>query len=116
MRQKSGRTKDRSETVIGDIRRATRRRFSAEEKIRIVLDGLRGEIDPGFAMLHQGKRDSHIDPPASSNAIMRRARAPTAGENSEPGRHITRSLTFDPRVREPSANLGRFEGREGGSA
>ena len=26
-----------------DIRRATRRQFSAEEKIRIVLDGLRGE-------------------------------------------------------------------------
>jgi len=29
--------------VIKDIRRATRRQFSAEEKIRIVLDGLRGE-------------------------------------------------------------------------
>ena len=27
-----------------DIRRKTRRRFSAEEKIRIVLDGLRGEV------------------------------------------------------------------------
>jgi transposase len=43
MRQKSGRTKERAEKVIRDIRRATRRRFSAEEKIRIVLDGLRGE-------------------------------------------------------------------------
>jgi transposase len=29
--------------VIKDIRRATRRHFSAEEKIRIVLEGLRGE-------------------------------------------------------------------------
>ena len=29
--------------MIKDIRRATRRHFSAEEKIRIVLDGLRGE-------------------------------------------------------------------------
>jgi hypothetical protein len=67
-------------------------------------------------MPHRGKRVFNIDPPASSNAIMRRARAPTAGENSEPGRHITQSLTSDPRVREPSANLGRFEGREGGSA
>ena len=28
---------------IKDIRRATRKRYSAEEKIRIVLDGLRGE-------------------------------------------------------------------------
>ena len=42
MRQKSGRTKEPGENVIRDIRRATRRRFSAEEKIRIVLDGLRG--------------------------------------------------------------------------
>ena len=31
------------ERVVKDIRRATRRQFSAEEKIRIVLDGLRGE-------------------------------------------------------------------------
>ncbi len=30
--------------VIKEIRRATRRKFSAEEKIRIVLEGLRGEI------------------------------------------------------------------------
>jgi transposase len=29
--------------TVRDIRRATRRHFSAEEKIRIVLDGLRGE-------------------------------------------------------------------------
>jgi transposase len=29
--------------VIKDIRRATRRQFSSEEKIRIVLEGLRGE-------------------------------------------------------------------------
>jgi len=35
--------KDRSEKTVRDIRRATRRRYSAEEKIRIVLDGLRGE-------------------------------------------------------------------------
>jgi transposase len=31
------------EQVMKDIRRATRRQFSAEEKIRIVLEGLRGE-------------------------------------------------------------------------
>ena len=29
--------------VVKEIRRATRRQFSAEEKIRIVLSGLRGE-------------------------------------------------------------------------
>ena len=31
------------EAVVREIRRKTRRKFSAEEKIRIVLDGLRGE-------------------------------------------------------------------------
>ena len=30
--------------VVQQIRRATRHRFSAEEKIRVVLEGLRGEI------------------------------------------------------------------------
>ena len=43
MRQKSGKTKAPAASVVRDIRRATRRRFSSEEKIRIVLDGLRGE-------------------------------------------------------------------------
>ena len=36
-------TKAPAEQVVKDIRRATRRHFSAEDKIRIVLDGLRGE-------------------------------------------------------------------------
>ncbi len=43
MRQKSGTRKATSEQVVKDIRRATRKHYSAEEKIRIVLDGLRGE-------------------------------------------------------------------------
>ena len=37
------RQKKTSEKVVKDIRRATRKQYSAEEKIRIVLDGLRGE-------------------------------------------------------------------------
>ena len=43
MRQKSGTQKEPAEKVIKDIRRATRKQYSAEEKIRIVLEGLRGE-------------------------------------------------------------------------
>jgi len=43
MRQKSGPVKEPAEKVVKDIRRATRRHFSAEDKIRIVLEGLRGE-------------------------------------------------------------------------
>ncbi len=43
MRQKTGTTKPSAEKVIKDIRRVTRKHYGAEEKIRIVLDGLRGE-------------------------------------------------------------------------
>ena len=43
MSPKSSSTKRPAEQVVKDIRRATRRHFSAEDKIRIVLEGLRGD-------------------------------------------------------------------------
>src|SRR6187551_3967463 len=43
MRQKSRPARSPADQVVKDIRRATRRHFSAEEKIRVVLSGLRGE-------------------------------------------------------------------------
>jgi hypothetical protein len=43
MRQKSATRKEPAEKVVKDIRRATRKRHSSEEKIRVVLEGLRGE-------------------------------------------------------------------------
>ena len=43
MRPKSSSAKKPGEQVVKDIRRATRRHFSAEDKIRIVLEGLRGD-------------------------------------------------------------------------
>ncbi|MDH3668802.1 MAG: IS3 family transposase, partial [Paracoccaceae bacterium] len=43
MRQKSGKQRATTEQVVKDIRRRTRKHHSAEEKIRIVLEGLRGE-------------------------------------------------------------------------
>src|SRR5438067_2015238 len=42
MGQKSGPVKKPAEQVVKEIRRVTRRQFTAEEKIRIVLSGLRG--------------------------------------------------------------------------
>ncbi len=33
-----------SERLVRDIRRVSRKHYSAEDKIRIVLDGLRGEV------------------------------------------------------------------------
>jgi len=43
MRQKPGTSKSSVERIVKDIRRRTRKHHSAEEKIRIVLEGLRGE-------------------------------------------------------------------------
>ena len=43
MRQTAGTRKSPGEKIVKDIKRATRKHFSSEEKIRIVLDGLRGE-------------------------------------------------------------------------
>ena len=43
MMTKSNPYKDSAEKTVRDIRRRTRRYYSAEDKIRIVLEGLRGE-------------------------------------------------------------------------
>ena len=43
MKLKSNQPKASAEHVVKDIRRATRRHYSTEDKIRIVLSGLRGE-------------------------------------------------------------------------
>jgi len=44
MRQKSSTPETPSKRLVRDIRQATRKQYSTEEKIRIVLDGLRGEV------------------------------------------------------------------------
>ena len=43
MRQTSGTRKSPVEKIVKEIKRASRKQYSSEEKIRIVLDGLRGE-------------------------------------------------------------------------
>jgi transposase-like protein len=43
MRRKNERISSDTDRVVKDIKRQTLRRFSAEEKIRIVMSGLRGE-------------------------------------------------------------------------
>jgi len=71
-------TKQEAESVVKEIKRNTRRKFSSEEKIRIILEGLRGEdsianicrkegIAPGIyykwskAFLEAGKRQLNGD-------------------------------------------------------
>ena len=56
MRQKPGTKQSYGEKVVKDIRRATCKQYSAEEKIRIVLDGLKGETTLAILGLNQGDR------------------------------------------------------------
>lgn len=58
MRQKSKGRKTTSEKLVKDIRRKTRKVYSAEEKIRIVLDGLRGELSIAALCRREGIAES----------------------------------------------------------
>ena len=58
MRQKSVHPKSSSERIVKNIRRATRKRHSPEEKIRIVLDGLRGETSIAELCRREGIAES----------------------------------------------------------
>jgi transposase len=58
MRQKSNPPETPSERLVRDIRRATRKQYSAEEKIRIVLDGLRGEVSIAELCRREGVAES----------------------------------------------------------
>ena len=57
MTQKSGPT-ETAEKHVRDIRRATRKKYSAEEKIRIVLAGLRGEYSISELCRREGLAES----------------------------------------------------------
>ena len=85
MRQKSGPEKQPAEDAIRDIRRATRRHFSAEEKIRVVLEGLRGEESIAelcrregiaSAMYYAGRKSSWRPARGDSPATQRAPRPP----------------------------------------
>src|SRR6516165_940199 len=58
MRQKSNSSQVTSENLVRDIRRATRKHHAAEEKIRIVLDGLRRESSVAELCRREGIAES----------------------------------------------------------
>lgn len=58
MSQKSSTSKPPAETVVRDIRLATPRHYSAEDKIRIVLEGLRGEYSIAKLCRREGIAES----------------------------------------------------------
>src|SRR5215212_6826151 len=109
MKQKSGPAKEPADVVVRDIRRATRRPFSAEEKIRIVLEGLRGEdsiaelcrregitssMDDGWSkeFLEAGKkRSAGTLASGAGRALHRRAKVLCLGSLGLPPAQGTRS-------------------------
>ena len=58
MKQKSVGSRSSSEKLVRTIKRKTRRQYSAEEKIRIVLDGLRGEMSIAELCRREGLAES----------------------------------------------------------
>ncbi len=57
MRQKTG-PQETAEQHVRDIRRATRRKYSPEDKIRVVLSGLRGEYSISELCRREGIAES----------------------------------------------------------
>ena len=89
MRQREKQAPQSAEETVRDIRRATRRHFSAEDKIRIVLESLRGEDSiaelcrkEGIAQnlyyrwskefLEAGKKSGSLAIPSAGKAVTRR--------------------------------------------
>ena len=91
MRQKSGPVKESAEKVVKDIRRTTRRHFSAEDKIRIVVEGLRGE--ESIAELCRRGGSSRIFIIAGRRTFSKPARSGWLATRRGP-RPRTRSRTF----------------------
>ena len=60
MNKKSRTTKDSTDKLVKGIRRKTRIQYSAEEKIRIVLAGLRGEESIAALCCREGISESLI--------------------------------------------------------
>ena len=69
MRQKSE-MRATPEKIMKDIRRATRKHHSAEEKIRVVLEGFRGE----YSIAELCRREGNIKPRCARSSHRSRAR------------------------------------------
>lgn len=68
MRRNSSPPGTPSERLVRDVRRATRKQYSAEEKIRIVLDGLRGEDRIAALCCKDGERSRGVIWPVSRSS------------------------------------------------
>ncbi len=86
MRQKSGTSKQSADKLVKNIRRKTRQTYSAEEKIRIVLAGLRGEESIASLCRREGIAESlyYSWPKEFLEAGKRRLAGDTARQATSP--------------------------------
>jgi len=97
MNKTSGTSKDATDKLVRGIKRKTRKQYSAEEKIRIVVAGLRGEESIAALCRREGIAESRIIPGRRSFSRpgkpgcrvtrpvrRRRPRSRTCGRNPRP--------------------------------
>jgi transposase-like protein len=87
MRQQTRSLKEPAEKVVQDIRRATRKHYSAKEKIRIVLEGLRGEDSIAEVCRREGIAQNLYY--RWSKDFLEAGKKRLAGD-TDPGRHLGR--------------------------
>ncbi|WP_421996675.1 hypothetical protein [Roseovarius confluentis] len=75
MNKRSGTSKDAADKLVRGIKRKTRKLYSAEEKIRIVLAGMRGDEDVirGDLQTEPGLRFRQVDPVMDWGDMLYRA-------------------------------------------
>jgi hypothetical protein len=80
-------TKQSTEAAVREIRRKTRRKFAPEEKVRIVLEGLRGERNARERLPHYRKATRHEVPLDFEEKTPTKTRsAPVDGVFPQPAR------------------------------
>ena len=100
MRQRPGTSRSSAERIVKDIRRRTRKYHPAEEKIRIVLEGLRGAESIAELCRHEGIVTSLYY--SWSKEFLEAGRRRLAGDTARPG--------IEPRGERPPGRGGRPQG------
>ena len=91
---------DPAERAVRDIRRKTRKQYSAEEKIRIVVSGLRGEESIAALCRHEGIAEGPYY--SWSKEFLEAGKKRLAGDT---GRQATSRLKFRQEMRGWSPNF-----------